>query len=75
MMENRLPIRGGIWVDAYNMVTGEIAGTIKARIDANNLYFVTELYECDTEPQRGQAVGAVHQGELLEDERGELSAR
>ena len=45
LVENRLPIRGGNWVDAYNMTTGLIAGTIKARIDANNLYFVTELYE------------------------------
>lgn len=35
-----------MWVDAYNMVTNRIAGTVKARIDHNNLYFVTELYEC-----------------------------
>ncbi len=47
MLERRrIPIEGGVWVDAYNMVTNRIAGTVKARIDHNNLYFVTELYEC-----------------------------
>lgn len=44
MAENRrIPIRGGIWIDAYNKITNKVAGTIKARIDHNNLYFVTEL--------------------------------
>lgn len=41
----KIPINGGWWIDAYNMVVSPIAGTIKARINHNNLYFVTELYE------------------------------
>lgn len=46
MLQNcTIPIRGGQWIDAYNKSTSPIAGTIKARIDHNNLYFVTELYE------------------------------
>lgn len=54
MMERRtLPIEGGYWVDAYNKSTSRIAGTVKARIGHNNLYFVTELYEiCDAELRR-----------------------
>ena len=40
-----ISIEGGVWIDAYNKITNKVAGTIKARIDANNLYFVTELYE------------------------------
>lgn len=34
-----------MWIDAYNKITNKVAGTIKARIDANNLYFVTEINE------------------------------
>ena len=46
MAERHLvPIEGGVWIDAYNKITNKVAGTIKARIDANNLYFVTELNE------------------------------
>ena len=46
MVERHLiPIEGGVWIDAYNKITNKVAGTIKARIDANNLYFVTELNE------------------------------
>lgn len=40
-----IPIEKGVWIDAYNKITNRVAGTIKARIDANNLYFVTELNE------------------------------
>lgn len=40
-----IPIEGGVWLDAYNKIHNKVAGTIKARIDHNNLYFVTELYE------------------------------
>jgi hypothetical protein len=41
-------LRGGVWIDAYNKITNNVAGTIKARIDANNLYFVTELNEIES---------------------------
>lgn len=42
-------IRGGqitrpyLWIDTYNQVTNEIAGTIKARIDSNCMYFVSVI--------------------------------
>ena len=41
-------LRGGgqimqpfLWIDTYNQRTDTIAGTIKARIDANCMYFVS----------------------------------
>jgi hypothetical protein len=40
-------LRGGqidkpcLWIDTYNQVTNVVAGTIKARIDSNCLYFVS----------------------------------
>lgn len=30
-----------LWIDTYNQRTDVIAGTIKARIDGNNMYFVS----------------------------------
>ena len=43
LQDNPPPMRGG-WVDTYNGIWNEeIAGTIKARIDGNNQYFVTAL--------------------------------
>lgn len=62
LREGKIPIRGGWWIDAYNMVVSPIAGTIKARINHNNLYFVTELYEDTEDPphaglQPGQCGG------------------
>lgn len=42
------PDCGGVWIDAYNKITNKVAGTIKARIDQNNLYFVTELNEIES---------------------------
>lgn len=42
---NLIPVEGGVWIDAYNKITNRVAGTIKARIGQNNLYFVTELNE------------------------------
>ena len=30
-----------LWIDTYNQVTNKIAGTIKARIDSNCMYFVS----------------------------------
>ena len=44
--QRRIPIEGGVWVDAYNMVTNRIAGAITVRLDNTNQRFVTELYEC-----------------------------
>lgn len=44
LQNNPPPMRGGCWIDTYNGIWNEeIAGTIKARIDGNNQYFVTEL--------------------------------
>lgn len=40
-------IRGGVisepylWIDTYNQCVNKIAGTIKARIDSNCMYFVS----------------------------------
>lgn len=40
-------LRGGqiskpyLWIDTYNQCVNEIAGTIKARIDSNCMYFVS----------------------------------
>lgn len=46
MAENgEIPLERSIWIDAYNKIVGDIAGTIKARIDQNNLYFITEINE------------------------------
>ena len=30
-----------LWIDTYNQITNDIAGTIKARIDGNCMYFVS----------------------------------
>lgn len=30
-----------LWIDTYNQCVNELAGTLKARIDANNMYFVS----------------------------------
>lgn len=52
LQENPPPMRGGIWIDTYNGIWNEeIAGTIKARIDGNNQYFVTVMASAE----RGQA--------------------
>lgn len=40
-------LRGGqinepyLWIDTYNQCVNKVAGTIKARIDTNCMYFVT----------------------------------
>ena len=42
-------MRGGqidkpyLWIDTYNQITSDIAGTIKARIDGNCMYFVSVI--------------------------------
>ena len=30
-----------LWIDTYNQCVSDIAGTLKARIDSNNMYFVS----------------------------------
>lgn len=37
--------RGGLWIDTYNQSVSDIAGTIKARVNANCMYFVSDEYE------------------------------
>lgn len=37
--------RGGLWIDTYNQCVNDIAGTIKARVNANCMYFVSDEYE------------------------------
>ena len=38
-----IPFKGGLWLDTYNGIfNSEVAGTIKARIDSNCMYFVTQ---------------------------------
>ena len=42
----KVPFRGGIWLDTYNGIFNtSISGTIKARIDSNCMYFVTQVCE------------------------------
>lgn len=44
LKQGKIPPLHGVWVDAYNhSAKGKIAGTIMARIDASNNYFVTVL--------------------------------
>ena len=40
-----------LWIDTYNQRTDTIAGTIKARIDANCMYFVSVIDESDPIPR------------------------
>jgi len=30
-----------LWIDTYNQCVSDIAGTIKARINSNNMYYVS----------------------------------
>ena len=36
-----------LWIDTYNQCVNEIAGTLKARIDSNCMYFVSVPYESE----------------------------
>ena len=45
--------RGGLWIDTYNQCVNDIAGTIKARVNANCMYFVSE----DLSYENGQSDG------------------
>lgn len=41
--EGRIPIRGGVFIDAYNQsISEEIAMTITTRVDASNSVYVTD---------------------------------
>ena len=40
LKSDKVPIRGGVWLDAYNQTVSDIAGTIAARINDSN-HFVT----------------------------------
>ena len=46
MIDNGIPFKGGVYLDTYNQTYNEkVFGTIKARIDQNNMYFVTQVQE------------------------------
>ena len=48
LMEKGVPFRGGVYLDTYNGIYNIfLCGTIKARIDQNNMYFVTQAYETE----------------------------
>lgn len=51
MLQGGVICRPWIWIDTYNQCVNDIAGTIKARIDTNCMYFVSvmEDYETDNE--------------------------
>ena len=45
LIENGIPFRG-VWLDTYNGIYNtKHSGTIKARIDGNCMYFVTQVVE------------------------------
>lgn len=46
LIDRGIPFRGGCWLDTYNGIYNvEVSGTIKARIDSNCMYFVTQCLE------------------------------
>lgn len=46
--------RPWLWIDTYNQCVNDIAGTIKARIDSNCMYFVSvEVYEENADKDDG----------------------
>lgn len=43
---NTPPFRRGVYLDTYNGIWNDrVCGTIKARIDSNCMYFVTDVIE------------------------------
>lgn len=43
---NTPPMKDGVWLDTYNGIWNDsVAGTIKARIDGNCMYYVTQVIE------------------------------
>lgn len=46
LIEKGVPFRNGVYLDTYNQIySTNVFGTIKARTDQNNMYFVTQAYE------------------------------
>lgn len=46
LIDSGIPFRGGIWIDTYNqMYNISMSMVIKARINGNNCYYVTQAYE------------------------------
>lgn len=46
LIESGTLFRVGIWLDTYNGIYNtDISGVIKARINTNNMYYVTQAYE------------------------------
>lgn len=43
MLQGGVICRPWIWIDTYNQCVNDIAGTIKARIDGNCMYFVSVM--------------------------------
>ena len=43
---NTPPMKDGVWLDTYNGIWNDrVAGTVKARIDGNCMYYVTQIIE------------------------------
>lgn len=48
LIEKGVPFSGGVYLDTYNQIYNtKVCGTIKARIDENNMYFVTQCIETE----------------------------
>lgn len=49
LIENNCPpLKNGVWLDTYNGIwNSKVSGTIKARIDGNCMYYVTQTFETD----------------------------
>ena len=46
LIDKGIPFIGGVYLDTYNQTFNKrICGCIKSRIDQNNMYFVTQVYE------------------------------
>ena len=45
LIDKGIPFRGGVYLDTYNQMYSDICGMVKARIDQNNMYFVTQVLE------------------------------
>ena len=44
--QNTPPIKRGVYIDTYNGIWNDrVFGTLKARIDSNCMYFVTDVIE------------------------------
>lgn len=48
LIDKGIPFKGGVYLDTYNQIYNtQICGCIKARIDQNNMYFVTQCIETE----------------------------